>query len=120
MKRQLIVNNARLVFSEKGYTAVTMKDIIEKSNISRGGIYLYFSSVEEVFLAVINERSNSRFKFIYELIEKDESFNVIIHKYMKKHKERLLNEIDASLLRVTYEYYFFNNFKKGTSSIQNK
>ena len=52
-KRQLILDSARNVFAAKGYRAVTMKDIVEASQISRGGLYLYFSSVEEVFLAVL-------------------------------------------------------------------
>ena len=53
-KRALILESAHKVFAEKGYRAVTMKDIVEASNISRGGLYLYFSSVEEVFLAVLD------------------------------------------------------------------
>ena len=53
-KRQLILDSARNVFAAKGYKAVTMKDIVEASNISRGGLYLYFSSVEEAFLAVLD------------------------------------------------------------------
>ena len=39
-KRQLILDTARQIFAQKGFAKVTMKDIIDASQISRGGIYL--------------------------------------------------------------------------------
>ena len=48
-KKKLILETARTVFSLKGYRGVTMKDIVEACGISRGGLYLYFSSTEEIF-----------------------------------------------------------------------
>lgn len=50
IKKLVILNNARKVFSKKGFSAVTMQDIIEACGISRGGIYLYFTSVDDIFL----------------------------------------------------------------------
>ena len=58
-KRQLILDSAAKVFSDKGYKAVTMKDIVEASDISRGGLYLYFSCVEDIFLAVLDMREKA-------------------------------------------------------------
>ena len=37
-KRNYIIEKAREVFQEKGYMAVTMKDIVEACDISRGGL----------------------------------------------------------------------------------
>ena len=48
-KRDLILESAKVVFSKKGLIDATMKDIIEECGISRGGIYLYFRSVDEIF-----------------------------------------------------------------------
>ena len=48
-KKKLIVERARRVFMEKGYKEVTMKDIVEECDISRGGLYLYFQNTREVF-----------------------------------------------------------------------
>ena len=52
-KKQFIVDKARGVFAEKGYKNVTMKDIVDACGISRGGLYLYFSSTQELFLEVL-------------------------------------------------------------------
>ena len=35
-KKQYILENAREIFMDKGYKNVTMKDIVEKCEISRG------------------------------------------------------------------------------------
>lgn len=45
-KRKYILEKAREVFVEKGFKSVTMKDIVEACEISRGGLYLYFESTE--------------------------------------------------------------------------
>ena len=37
-KRNYIIEKAREVFSQKGYLTVTMKDIVEACEISRGGL----------------------------------------------------------------------------------
>ena len=39
-KKAYILEVARKVFMEKGYKNVTMKDIVEACDISRGGLYL--------------------------------------------------------------------------------
>lgn len=51
--RMRIIDCARGLFSHKGFCAVTMQDISEASEFSRGGLYRHFSSTEEIFLAII-------------------------------------------------------------------
>ena len=53
IKKKLILDKARTVFAEKGFKNVTMKDIVDACEISRGGLYLYFSSTDELFLSVL-------------------------------------------------------------------
>ena len=52
-KRMYILKQAKTVFAEKGFRAVTMKDIVDICEISRGGLYLYFASTEEIFRAIL-------------------------------------------------------------------
>ena len=48
-KKAYILEVARKVFMEKGYKSVTMKDIVDACEISRGGLYLYFDSTADLF-----------------------------------------------------------------------
>lgn len=57
LKKEYILQKAREVFAEKGYRAVTMKDVVDACQISRGGLYLYFDSTKELFLAVLKKES---------------------------------------------------------------
>lgn len=52
MKRNYILDKARDVFIQKGFAAVTMKDIVEACDISRGGLYRYYGSTRDIFLAL--------------------------------------------------------------------
>ena len=58
-KRNYIIEKAREVFSQKGYLTVTMKDIVEACEISRGGLYLYFDSIKALFLAVLEKEKDA-------------------------------------------------------------
>lgn len=54
-KRQQILEAAVRVFIRQGFQTATMKDVVEESGLSRGGVYLYFSSTEEMLLALMEE-----------------------------------------------------------------
>ena len=52
-KKKFILETARKVFMEKGFKRVTMKDIVEACDISRGGLYLYFDNTAQIFTEVM-------------------------------------------------------------------
>ena len=104
-KRQLIVETARRIFMEKGYKDVTMKDIVEACNISRGGLYLYFSGVEELLLEVMRvEEAETDDVFSNELKE-DATATDVLMIFLKEQKREILRKKD-DLSVAAYEYYF--------------
>lgn len=106
-KKQLIVQTARRIFVEKGYKDVTMKDIVEACEISRGGLYLYFNSVEEVFLAVMcAEEAETDDLFSRELKEDATAVDVLMI-FLKEQKREILR-CKEDLSVAVYEYYFAN------------
>lgn len=106
LKRQLILDGAKTVFSQKGLIDVTMKDIIEECGISRGGIYLYFNSVDEIFIEVLRQRTSRKFDGIRAAVQANEPFEQLLDDYFLEHKDRLLNQVGNSMLRAMYEYYY--------------
>lgn len=104
-KQILILSKAKEVFIKKGFTAVTMKDIIEECGISRGGIYLYFQSVDEIFIQVMKAHNEQKLKESRSYIDKDKSFAQLIDGYFAKHKKRIMN-INHTLLFAVYEFRF--------------
>ena len=50
--RTRILTAANQVFGEKGYRQATMDDVAKKLGVSKGALYLYFASKEELFEAI--------------------------------------------------------------------
>lgn len=113
-KKEEILSSAKNVFSRKGFSSVTMQDIIDECGISRGGIYLYFHSVDDIFFEAMTQRSVRHFDNIRKSIEKNPPFEQILNSYLLEHKNRLINHINngSSLLRAMYEYSFTHNFPR--------
>ncbi|MFT4143060.1 MAG: TetR/AcrR family transcriptional regulator [Mobilitalea sp.] len=103
-KRELILKCAETVFIKKGFSGVTMKDIIEECGISRGGIYLYYSSVDDVFIDVIKVHNQNKLENIKRDIDDKTNFEVLLDQYFILQKQRLLH-MEESLLLAMFEFY---------------
>ncbi|MDE7019090.1 MAG: TetR/AcrR family transcriptional regulator [Lachnospiraceae bacterium] len=106
-KKQFILDTARKVFVEKGYKNVTMKDIVEACEISRGGLYLYFSSTEELLLAVLEQDANETDDVFEASIAEEDSAAEILTLFLKEQKKELLRGKN-NLTMAVYEYAFEN------------
>ena len=104
-KRELILKKAQQVFIRKGFVSTTMKDIVEECSISRGGVYLYFKSVDEIFMQVILTKNQAKLKEARAHIAEHKSFRELIDDYFEKQKKRLMN-MENSLLMAMHEYRF--------------
>lgn len=106
-KKKYIVEIARKVFMEKGYKGVTMKDIVEACDISRGGLYLYFPGTRELFEEVLRlEQQEADDVFTKSLPIKATSSDILAL-FLKEQKKELLNK-KPSLNKAIYEYFFAN------------
>lgn len=54
-KKKELLQAAKQVFMDKGYTQATMQDIMDKADVSRGALYAYFDNIEHVYLEVLKE-----------------------------------------------------------------
>lgn len=112
-KKKYILNTARNVFIDKGFKDVTMKDIVDACAISRGGLYLYFSCTEEIFLEVMQmdtEDPDSDDTFLDSLSE-DAVPSDILALFLKEQKKELLRRKNNMTMAV-YEFFFANKVPK--------
>ncbi len=110
-KKKYILETARKVFIEKGYLSVTMKDIVDACQISRGGLYLYFPDTKEIFLEVLKmEQQETDDVFTQGLSEKKGPADILAL-FLKEQKKELLNKSNG-LSRASYEFFFVEE-KKG-------
>jgi AcrR family transcriptional regulator len=55
-KRRQILNGAREVFLAMGFDAASMGEIARKAGVSKGTLYVYFTSKEQLFEAITHEQ----------------------------------------------------------------
>ena len=60
VKRGQILDGAKQVFMKMGFDAASMNDVTREAGVSKGTIYVYFQSKEDLFAALI-EREKGRF-----------------------------------------------------------
>ncbi len=110
-KKAYILETAKKVFMEKGYKNVTMKDIVEACDISRGGLYLYYDSTAALFQEVLQQEQSDTDTTLEQTIEKEPTVSDILTLFFKEQKKEILNTQD-NLTVATYEYFFENKFPK--------
>ncbi|MBF4692164.1 TetR/AcrR family transcriptional regulator [Fusibacter ferrireducens] len=103
--RQFIIENAISVFSKKGYTAVTMKDICESCQMSRGGVYGHFSSTKEIFIAILDNDLKLNRAIVEESIQKKVPAIRILEAYFKQEIKIIFSE-QRGLYFATHEFAF--------------
>lgn len=55
-KRALVLQSAMSCFAQKGYATTSIDDIVRQAKMSKGAIYNYFKSKEEIFLTILYAR----------------------------------------------------------------
>lgn len=110
-KKQLILEGAKKVFMEKGYKDVTMKDIVEACEISRGGLYLYYGSTKDIFMDILNMERQETDDVFSDSIKGEVTASDILMMFLKEQKKELLRKKN-SLILATYEFFFANKMAK--------
>jgi AcrR family transcriptional regulator len=83
-----ILDAARELFFTRGFEGTTVEDIAEQTELSKGAIYLYFPSKEEIYVSIMHEGS----KILHEMLTRAASANL---------------PADTLLRRLGHMYYRF-------------
>lgn len=102
-KLKRLLETAAAVFIEKGYEKTTMQDIVDACQISRGGLYKYFSSTEEIFLALLDQDTSEGAAAFSNAIEAGASAVDILEAFLADQLQ-MLTTIHSTIVPVVYEY----------------
>ena len=74
-RRSKLLKAAEEVFIEHGYEKTTMKHVMDKAGVSRGGLYQYFDNKEDLFEALIEgEQKEAIEESLQAMIEQQGSY----------------------------------------------
>lgn len=100
-----VLEAAKRVFGDKGYGAATLKDIVEETGMSRGWIYLYFQSKDEIFEALLDHQDAQYEQHLEELITSSASVWEVILKLYSQQLDALHPASNTGLQPAFYEYF---------------
>ncbi|MCI8371120.1 MAG: TetR/AcrR family transcriptional regulator [Lachnospiraceae bacterium] len=102
--RKHIKKCACSLFAEKGFKQVTMKDICEAAQLSRGGLYCHYESTRQIFQEIMDDMTNDQDHEIDSRIEQNHSAVTILNDILNKYEKEMLDS-QASLSIAIYEYF---------------
>lgn len=113
--KELICSEAYKLFAEKGFKEVTMKDICEKTGLSRGGLYRHYSSTEEIFSHIINSLMQTQENEVLNKIESLVPAKQILLELLNRYQIEMLDSSNCLTLAI---YEFFSTLqRKGNESL---
>ena len=70
-KRRQILEGARAVFLAQGFDAASMGEIARAAGVSKGTLYVYFESKEELFEAIVHRQCEAQAEGLFDLAADD-------------------------------------------------
>lgn len=115
--KQEIRDKAYRLFAEKGFKEVTMKDICDRTGLSRGGLYRHYESTEQIFLEIVNSFSDQQKDEVFAKMEQHVPAAVILEELLSRY-EREMNDSGNSFSLAICEYYSSPAVSKGNNSVK--
>ncbi|HEU5140335.1 MAG TPA: TetR family transcriptional regulator [Bacillales bacterium] len=118
-RKSEILEAALTVFSRKGFEPTTMRDIVEESGMSRGGVYQYFSSPEEMLEAIHERNIHRTADFVRELLSQNETVWGALEDYLaeisgESRYAMVIYEYSMTSWRNERHRRFMNNVVRGS------
>ncbi len=102
--KQDIREKAYQLFAEKGFKEVTMKDLCERTGLSRGGLYRHYESVEQIFLEIVNAFSDTQKNEVLAKINQRVPAAVILDEILSRYESEMTDRENSISLAI-YEFY---------------
>ena len=114
--RRRIREKACLLFAEKGFKEVTMKDICEITGLSRGGLYGHYENTKQIFKEIVDEMMNSQDEEFRSKMRLGLSAVHILDDILKRYQEEMIDR-EGSLSTAIYEYFSIKENAAGENAL---
>lgn len=113
IRRQELIDIADALFTEKGYEAVSVRDILEVVNGAPGMFYYYFKSKQEIYMAAMEQYITRRLERKCKIMEDEEVpfenklpvFRSMVEEDIEGYVDRFVPQENASISDNSYKLY---------------
>jgi AcrR family transcriptional regulator len=99
-KRRQILLGARNIFLTRGFDAASMADIAKAAEVSKGTLYVYFKSKEELFSAIAQQECATQAEVAFRLDENDHDVAAVLTRLGIQYVTFVTNPHKASSVRI--------------------
>jgi AcrR family transcriptional regulator len=101
-KRRQIMEGARAVFLAQGFDGASMGEIARQANVSKGTLYVYFESKEDLFEAMAEEQCRGQAEQIFSLDPEDTDVKAVLTRLGVSFVQFLCRPGGTSALRTVF------------------
>ena len=101
-RKAVILKAARKLFFEKGFKAVTVESIARKAELSKGSIYLYFNSKEEIYAHILLSDIDKFHDRFSDLIQNPSSASEMLIRLANIYIDYFLNDREMFRILMTF------------------
>jgi AcrR family transcriptional regulator len=101
-RRNAILNAARKLFFEKGFRDVTVENIARRAELSKGSVYLYFSSKEEIYTQILLNDISKFNKKSFQIFHNDKSAAELVMDFAFIYVDFFLNDRELFRIMMTF------------------
>lgn len=102
--REMIKKKSLVLFSQKGFKGVTMKDICGITGLSRGGLYCHYSSTRQIFREIIEDLMKQQENEFRAKIQAGKSAAAILDDVLDRYEAEMADSSSCLSLAI-YEYF---------------
>lgn len=102
--REDIIGVAFNLFAQRGYSRVSVNEIIKEAGISKGCFYTYFESKQAVFFAIVNDSDNLKTNLASQFDAQISPAEQLKH-YIRQRLNHFLNEDTLKWVKFSFEFW---------------
>ena len=106
-RKNAILKAARKLFFEKGFRSVTVESIARKADLSKGSIYLYYSSKEEIYSQILLKDIDKFHDRVADILQDSSGASEALIRLAEIYVNYFLN--DRELFRILMNFMIHNN-----------
>jgi AcrR family transcriptional regulator len=101
-RKNAILKAARKLFFERGFKSVTVDLIAAKAEVSKGSIYLYFDSKEEIYTQILISANIERHKEIENFAKQDGKASELLMRFARNYVNFFLENNELFRILMTF------------------
>lgn len=101
-RKRTILKAAQKLFFKKGFKSVTIESIAKQAKLSKGAVYLYFKSKEEIYAQILLNDIEKFNKKVFDVVETDGTATNMMFKFSDIYIDFFLNERELFRILMTF------------------